>query len=74
MTSFLVFLAIIVAVILYAVGIEAAIEQGWHKWIGDGGKFIGMNGFGASAPFKTCFENFGITTANVVAAAKETIG
>jgi len=56
------------------VGIEAAVEQGWHKWIGDNGKFIGMSGFGASAPFKTCFENFGITTANVVAAAKETIG
>lgn len=55
------------------VGIEAAVEQGWHKWIGDNGKFIGMSGFGASAPFKVCFENFGITTANIVAAAKETI-
>jgi transketolase len=56
------------------VGVEAAIELGWHKWIGDKGIFIGMSSFGASAPFKTCYEKFGITTDAVVAAAKKLLG
>jgi transketolase len=55
------------------VGIEAAIELGWHKWIGENGAFIGMHSFGASAPFKTCFEKFGITADAVLAAAKKQI-
>ena len=55
------------------VGVEAAVEMGWRKWIGDKGKFIGMTGFGASAPFAECFEKFGITAENVVKAAKEVI-
>lgn len=53
------------------VAIEAGIDQGWYKYIGLNGKFIGMSTFGISAPSKTCFEKFGITTDAVVAAAKE---
>ena len=53
------------------VAVEAGIELGWHKWIGDKGVFIGMSSFGASAPYKVCFEKFGITTDAVVAAAKK---
>jgi transketolase len=56
------------------VGVEAGIALGWHKWIGDKGTFIGMSSFGASAPFKTCYEKFGITTDAVVAAAKKLLG
>jgi transketolase len=55
------------------VGIEAGIEQGWNKYLGDKGIFIGMSSFGASAPAKTCFEKFGITTENVTQAAKKSI-
>jgi len=55
------------------VGIEAGIEQGWCKWLGDKGIFVGMSSFGASAPAKVCYEKFGITIPNVVAAAKKTI-
>jgi len=55
------------------VGIEAGVEQGWYKWLGDGGIFIGMSSFGASAPGRVCFEKFGITTENVIKAAKESI-
>lgn len=55
------------------VGIEAATDFGWHRWLGDHGVFIGMQGFGASAPYKACFENFGITTDNVVKAAREIV-
>lgn len=55
------------------VGIEAGVEQGWNKWLGDEGIFIGMSSFGASAPGKVCFEKFGITTENVVRSAKKTM-
>ena len=43
------------------VGIEAAIRQGWDAIIGSDGAFIGMSGFGASAPAKELFRHFGIT-------------
>jgi transketolase len=50
------------------IGIEAGVELGWHKWLGDKGIFIGMSSFGASAPGKICFEKFGITVENVIKA------
>ena len=53
------------------VGIEAGVRQGWDKWFGDKGVFIGMSSFGASAPGKICFERFGITTEAIVNAAKQ---
>jgi transketolase len=55
------------------VGIEAGIEQGWSKWLGDNGIFVGMSSFGASAPGKVCFEKFGITAENVIKAAKKSM-
>jgi transketolase len=55
------------------VGIEAGVELGWSKWIGDNGVFVGMSSFGASAPQKICFEKFGITVDNVVTAAKKSM-
>jgi transketolase len=51
------------------IAIEAAIEQGWEKLLGDEGTFIGMKSFGASAPAEVLYEKFGITTAAIVAAA-----
>ena len=50
------------------VGIEAAIQQGWDKYLGDNGVFIGMTGFGASAPAGELYEKFGITAEHVVEA------
>jgi transketolase len=55
------------------VGIEAGVELGWSKWLGDKGVFVGMSSFGASAPAKICFEKFGITVENVLKAAKKSI-
>ena len=43
------------------IGIEAAIEGDWARWLGDGGEFVGMTGFGASAPAETLYREFGIT-------------
>jgi transketolase len=56
------------------IGIEAGVEMGWHKWLGEKGVFIGMSTFGASAPGKVCFEKFGITADKVVEAAKRSMG
>ncbi|MDB5378050.1 MAG: transketolase [Rubritepida sp.] len=51
------------------IGIEAALGFGWERWLGSNGAFIGMTGFGASAPAEHLFEHFGITSAAIVAAA-----
>jgi transketolase len=55
------------------IGVEAAIGMGWERWLGDGGMFIGMSGFGASAPAPKLFEHFGITPARIVAAARKVV-
>ena len=52
------------------VAVEAAIKQGWERFIGEDGAFVGMTGFGASAPAEVLYEKFGITSDAVVAAAK----
>jgi len=52
------------------VAVEAGIQQGWERYIGTSGRFIGMSSFGASAPHSQLYEHFGITADNVVAAAK----
>jgi transketolase len=51
------------------VAVEAGIRQGWDAIIGADGAFIGMTGFGASAPYKDLFRHFGITAEAVAQAA-----
>jgi transketolase len=52
------------------VAVEAAARLGWDRWIGDRGAFVGMTGFGASAPAPQLYAHFGITPERVVAEAK----
>ena len=52
------------------VAVEAAIQQGWERFIGEDGGFVGMSSFGASAPAEVLYEKFGITTEAVIAAVK----
>ena len=52
------------------VAVEAGIRQGWDRYIGTEGAFVGMKGYGASAPSPTIYEKMGITAAHVVAEAK----
>jgi transketolase len=52
------------------VGVEAASEFGWSRWLGPNGAFIGMHGFGASAPAQDLYKHFGITADAVAAAAR----
>jgi transketolase len=56
------------------VGIEAAVRQGWDAIIGSDGVFVGMSGFGASAPYKDLYRHFGITAEKVTEAALSKLG
>ena len=47
------------------VAIEAGTSQGWHRFLGLRGRFVGMNRFGASAPYQTLYDKFGLTVARV---------
>ncbi len=52
------------------IGVEAAIRMGWDAIIGSDGIFVGMDGFGASAPYKDLYRHFGITPEAVADAAQ----
>lgn len=52
------------------IAVEAGIEMGWGKYIGSQGQFVGMSGFGASAPAEQLYEHFGITPAAIAEKAK----
>ena len=53
------------------VAVEAAVAFGWERYIGESGGFVGMTGFGASAPAADLYRHFGITAEAVVAAVRE---
>ena len=55
------------------IGIEAAARLGWDRWIGGNGAFIGMEGFGASAPAPDLYRHFGLTVEAVIAKARQLI-
>jgi transketolase len=52
------------------VAVEAASPIGWHRWVGDAGDVVAMEGFGASAPAKDLYEHFGFSGEEVAARAK----
>lgn len=56
------------------IGVEAAVRQGWDAIIGSDGVFIGMNSFGASAPYKELYKKFGITAEIIAQAALAKLG
>jgi len=56
------------------IGVEAAVRQGWDAIIGSDGLFVGMSGFGASAPYKDLYKHFGITPEAVAEAAAKALG
>jgi len=56
------------------IAVEAGILQGWDRWIGEKGAFVGMSDFGKSAPFEKLYEHFGITAAKIVEKARQLLG
>jgi len=65
--------SVLPAAVKARVSVEAGIALTWRSYIGDAGRSVSIEHFGASADYKTLFEKFGITTEAVVSAAKETI-
>jgi transketolase len=55
---------------LVRVAVEAGVRDGWDRWIGPEGGFVGMTGFGASAPYKDLYKAFRITSDAVVEAIR----
>ena len=55
------------------VSIEAGVTLGWREWVGDRGIAIGVDRYGASAPWEVIYEKLGLTPANVVAAVKKLV-
>jgi transketolase len=55
------------------VSIEAGIAQCWHRFVGTAGRTVSLEHFGASADYQRLYEEFGLTSAAVVAAARESL-
>ncbi|HWE41446.1 MAG TPA: transketolase C-terminal domain-containing protein, partial [Gemmatimonadaceae bacterium] len=56
------------------VAIEAAHPMSWYRWVGGDGEIIGIDHFGASAPYQRIYEELGLTVDKVVASAKRLLG
>ncbi|TDS82667.1 transketolase [Nesterenkonia aurantiaca] len=65
--------SVLPAAVKARVSVEAAASMGWRDIVGDAGRIIGLDHFGASADYKVLYEKFGITAAAVTAAAQESI-
>ncbi|MFB7508284.1 transketolase-like TK C-terminal-containing protein, partial [Streptomyces broussonetiae] len=55
------------------VSVEAGIGLTWHKYVGDAGRIVSLEHFGASADGKVLFREFGFTAENVAAKARESL-
>ena len=55
------------------VAVEAGIGLTWHKYVGDAGRIVSLEHFGASADGKLLFQDFGFTAENVAAKARESL-
>jgi len=55
------------------VAVEAAAPQSWYRWVGERGAILGLDHFGASAPYQRLYKEFGLTVDKVVEAAREVL-
>jgi transketolase len=65
--------SVLPAAITARVSIEAGIDLSWKSYVGDAGRSVSIEHFGASADYKTLFREFGFTTEHAVAAAKDSL-
>jgi transketolase len=65
--------AVLPAAVKARVSVEAGLSQGWREFVGDAGRSISLEHFGASADYKRLFQEFGITAEAVTAAAKDSL-
>lgn len=55
------------------VAVEAGVSMGWHRWVGDQGRVVALDHFGASGPQEILYREFGLTPEAVAAAAKASL-
>jgi len=65
--------SVLPAAVKARVSIEAGVTLGWERYVGDHGRAIGLDRFGASAPYKTIYENLGITAEAMADAAESLV-
>lgn len=65
--------AVLPAAVKARVSVEAGLSLGWKEFVGDAGRSISLEHFGASADYKRLFQEFGITAEAVTAAAKDSL-
>jgi transketolase len=53
--------------------IEAGVTLGWERWVGSGGKILGLDAFGASAPYETIYEKVGLTAERAARLARDLV-
>ncbi len=56
------------------VAVEAAAPQSWYRWVGERGAILGLDHFGASAPYQRVYQEFGLTVEHVIKQAKQLLG
>jgi transketolase len=65
--------SVLPAAVKARVSIEAGLALGWREYVGDAGRSVSIEHFGASADYKTLFREFGMTTEHALSAAKESL-
>lgn len=53
------------------IAVEAGVTMGWERWVGDRGTVIGVERFGASAPYKMIYQEYGLTIQNILALSRQ---
>jgi transketolase len=56
------------------IAVEAGVTQGWDRWVGPQGVVVGLDHFGASAPYKILYEKYGFSVDNILAHAHQILG
>jgi transketolase len=65
--------SVLPAAVTARVSVEAGVSDYWYKFVGAAGRRLGVDRFGASAPYKEVYAHFGLTPENVAAAARAVI-
>ncbi len=66
--------SVLPAAIERRIAIEAGVSQGWERWVGTRGKILAIDHFGASAPYKTIYQAFGLSIENLIVLAEQLAG
>ncbi len=65
--------SVLPATVTARVSVEAGIALGWREYVGDRGRSVSIEHYGASADYETLYREFGMTTDHIVSAAKESL-